>query len=68
VRPDRFWQWRRNKEMSNGQIFEGWHNIRYFSQCYNNLAEKYDCGGITKEEWIILQKFFNKYAITQFSH
>lgn len=32
-------------------IFEGWHNDRYFWQCYYNLQEKYDCGGISEEEW-----------------
>lgn len=24
---------------------------RYFWQCYYNLQEKHDCGGITDEEW-----------------
>ena len=23
--------------------FEGWHNDRYFLQCFYNLQEKYDC-------------------------
>ena len=32
-------------------IFEGWHNDRYFLQCYYNLQEKYDCGGISPEDW-----------------
>lgn len=32
-------------------LFYGWHNERYLKQCYYNLQEKYDCGGITKEEW-----------------
>ena len=31
--------------------FEEWHNDRYFWQCYYNLQEKYDCGGITEDEW-----------------
>lgn len=31
-------------------LFPGWHNNRYLTQCYHNLEEKYDCGGIT-EEW-----------------
>ena len=31
--------------------FEGWHNKRYLLQCYYNLQEKYDCAGITKQEW-----------------
>ena len=29
-------------------IFKGWHNNRYLMQCYRNLQEKSDCGGI---EW-----------------
>ena len=32
-------------------IFEGWHNDRYLTQCYYNLQEKYDCGGIPDNEW-----------------
>lgn len=32
-------------------IFNDWHNDRYLKQCYYNLQEKYDCGGISKEEW-----------------
>lgn len=33
------------------ELFAGWHNDRYFSQCCANLSEKYDCGGITEDEW-----------------
>ncbi len=32
-------------------IYQDWHNDRYFLQCYYNLQEKYDCGGISEEEW-----------------
>lgn len=32
-------------------LFYNWHNSRYLMQCYYNLQEKYDCGGITDEEW-----------------
>lgn len=32
-------------------MFRDWHNQRYFYQCFNNLQEKYDCGGISDEEW-----------------
>lgn len=32
-------------------VFRGWHNERYLRQCYYNLQEKYDCGGISDEEW-----------------
>lgn len=33
---------------------------RYLKQCLYNLQEKYDCGGITQEEWdLIYEKFGN---------
>lgn len=38
-------------------IYRDWHNDRYFTQCYYNLQEKHDCGGISDKEWqIILNK------------
>ena len=33
-----------------------WHNERYLDQCYYNLQEKFDCNGISEEEWNILNK------------
>ena len=33
------------------QIFPGWHTDDYLKQCYYNLQEKHDRGGITDEEW-----------------
>lgn len=35
-------------------LFKGWHNDRYLKQCYYNLQEKYDCGGITESEWNLI--------------
>lgn len=32
-------------------LFEGWHNKRYLIQCFYNLQEKFDCGGLTPDEW-----------------
>ena len=32
-------------------LFSCWHNKRYLRQCLCNLQEKYDCGGISTEEW-----------------
>ena len=32
-------------------IYIGWHNDRYLKQCVFNLQEKYDCGGLTVDEW-----------------
>lgn len=40
-------------------LFEDWHNERYLKQCYYNLQEKYDCGGISKEEWMKIHKYVN---------
>lgn len=37
--------------IKNDKVFPDWHNIRYLKQCLYNLQEKYDCGGISKEEW-----------------
>lgn len=37
--------------------FPGWHNDRYLIQCYYNLEEKYDCGGITDDEWSKIDSF-----------
>lgn len=32
-------------------VFNDWHNNRYLTQCFYNLQEKYDCGGISKIDW-----------------
>ena len=45
----------------DGTLFEGWHNSRYFRHCFYNLQEKYDCGGITEEEWKKLDDRFVEY-------
>lgn len=37
--------------IAHENLFKDWHNERYFKQCFYNLQEKYDCGGLTKEEW-----------------
>lgn len=33
------------------RIWPSWHTNRYLLQCYYNLQEKYDRGGILKAEW-----------------
>lgn len=45
-------------ELPKEAIFSGWHNYRYFLQCYFNLQEKYDCGGICEKEWERIQNEF----------
>ena len=37
-------------------MFSDWHNGRYYDQCYYNLQEKYDRGGITLAEWMKIEK------------
>ena len=39
---------------NNDDLFKDWHNDRYMHQCLLNLQEKYDCGGISEEEYRIL--------------
>jgi len=34
--------------------FKAWHDNRYLRQCYYNLEEKYDRGGIPNDEWLII--------------
>ena len=41
-------------------IFPNWHNDRYLKQCYYNLQEKFDCGGISEEEWIKIKNKFEE--------
>ena len=44
-----------------------WHNERYLDQCYYNLQEKFDCGGMSIEEWETFEKKYyevkEKYSI-----
>ena len=49
---DKFAKWQTNKclEWELKDIFDRWHNDKYFIQCYYNLQEKYDCSGISTEE------------------
>ena len=42
-------------------LFDGWHNEKYLWQCLYNLEEKYDCGGITPDEWKLIDEFTTYY-------
>ena len=39
------------KNLSENELFKNWHTQRYLKQCVYNLQEKFDCGGISGEEW-----------------
>ena len=41
-------------------LFPGWHTNLYFLQCYYNLQEKHDRGGITDEEWEQIEKIYKE--------
>lgn len=45
----------------NDCLFPSKMNNRYLKQCLYNLQEKYDCGGISKEEWRVIENVFHKY-------
>ena len=45
-------------------LYPGWMNDRYLIQCYFNLEEKYDRGGISPDEWEVL----NDYVSSRVEH
>lgn len=60
---DSFLKWQKKEDGTNpfpypnyDDLFKGWHNDRYLLQCYYNLQEKFDCGGITEAEWRYFQE------------
>lgn len=46
-------------DILDDNIYEDWHNDRYLTQCYYNLQEKHDCGGISDEEWAKVAQMYN---------
>lgn len=42
--------------VSMEELFKEWHNFKYKRQCYYNLEEKYDCDGVSEEEWQVFIK------------
>lgn len=48
-----------SKYPNRTELFGDWHNTRYLMQCHFNLQEKFDCGGISDEEW---DKVVNKFT------
>ena len=48
------------KLLSMAQIWPSWHTNRYLLQCYYNLQEKYDCGGVPDSEWLPIVDYIEK--------
>ena len=60
----RFWRWRRDiNTIIETTVFRGWHDQRYLRQCYYNLEEKYDRGGVSEEEWKIFERGYKMYSM-----
>lgn len=56
-----FTQWASKKdipeylEVSKDDLFHDWHTKKYLWQCYSNLEEKHDCGGIPEDDWVKIE-------------
>ena len=54
---DKFDKWYKQIEfaqyiwLKKENIFTVWHDDKYLKQCFFNMQEKHDCGGIPDEEW-----------------
>jgi uncharacterized protein (TIGR02328 family) len=46
------------KVYPTNKLYKLWHNERYLKQCLFNLQEKFDCGGISKDEWKVIEDKF----------
>lgn len=46
----------KNVKKSRLGQYKGWHDSRYYWQCFYNLQEKHDCGGLTDDEWNRIKK------------
>ena len=51
---DRYFPFGCYQEVSKDDLFHNWHDKRYLRQCYYNLQEKHDCGGIPVQEWLVV--------------
>ena len=51
--------------IAHDEVFENWHNDRYMEQCYFNLQEKWDCGGVLEDEW---EKFEQVYMNERYNY
>ena len=64
----RYWQWRTytSEESVKGKyVFQPKMGLRYLVQCYMNLAEKADCGGIAMEDMDLISNLVAEITITR---
>ena len=48
------------KIISFDELLNNWHTSRYLTQCYYNLEEKYDCGGINNNDFSKILEIYRK--------
>lgn len=52
------WVFNANYDVPIDEIFDGWMNERYLTQCFYRLQERYDRGVITEEDWERIEKVY----------
>jgi uncharacterized protein (TIGR02328 family) len=53
-------KWKVLNDSYDDPLFEAWHTNEYLKQCYYNLEEKHDRGGISDEEWKKIEEAYNE--------
>ena len=58
IEPDKVYKYVSTAEeyIEIADIFPKWHDDQYLLQCFYNLQEKFDCGGLTDEEYDKIHK------------
>ena len=51
---------KKSRYIPNFRIYPFKMNDEYLAECYFNLREKYNCGGLSKEEWEVIHKNFKE--------
>lgn len=50
-----------NKSEDASDLYQGWHDFRYLTQCFYNLQEKYDCGIVSEKAYKKIFDYYVKY-------
>ena len=53
------------KAIPADKLYDQWMDNTYLTVCYWNLYEKYDCGGMSQEEWDKIAIYINYYISLQ---
>lgn len=50
-------------DIDHHELFDHWHDKKYLKQCFYNLQEKCDCGGISYDEYTLILNMMHKKGI-----